>query len=341
MAQEAQEIDPCKLLGIRIDQQGKVTRSNRIPTVPPSCTATGPETPEDGVLSKDVTIDPPTGLTARIFLPQQQDADFVQRLPVVLSFHGGGFVMYRPSTILFHGSCHRAAKACNAIFISVDYRLAPEDRLPAAYENAVAALRWLRSQALGTGVLDPWLESRADFSRVFLSGESSGANIAYNLGLRVFDETVALQVPPLRIAGVVLIQPFFGGIERTTSEVRRVDDKIVPLPVSDLLWRLALPDGADRDHPFCNPLKGSRPSPEVLRRFPATMVAVEGLDPLLDRQLEFVKMLQEAGVHVEQRMDPTGSHGVELLDMAKAKALCRDISNFMSSSFVTPSTSSL
>jgi len=341
MAQEAQEIDPSKLLGIRIDEQGKVTRSNRIPTVPPSCTASGPENPDDGVLSKDVTIDPLTGLTARIFLPQQQDADSVQRLPIVLSFHGGGFVLYRPSTILFHGTCHRTAKACNAIFVSVDYRLAPEDRLPAAYEDAVAAFRWLGSQALGIGVVDPWFESRADFSRVYLSGESSGANIAYNLSLRVFDETGSLQVPPLRIAGMVFIQPFFGGIERTTSEVRLAHDKIVPLPVSDLLWRLALPEGAHRDHPFCNPLKEGRPSPEVLQRFPATMVAVEGLDPLLDRQLEFVKMLREAGVHVELRNDPTGSHGVELYDMDKAEALCSDISTFISSSVSTISTSSL
>lgn len=337
--QEAQEIDPCRVLGIRIDEQGKVTRSNRIPTVPPSCTANGPETLDDGVLSKDVTIDPSTGLIARIFLPQQQDSDSVQRLPVVLSFHGGGFVLYRPSTILFHGSCHRTAKACNAIFVSVDYRLAPENRLPAAYEDAVAAFRWLQSQALGIGVIDPWLESRGNFSRVYISGESSGANIAYNLALRVFDETGGLHVEPLRIAGVVLIQPFFGGIERTTSEVRLARDKIVPLPVSDMLWCLSLPEGAHRDHPFCNPLKGERPA---LHRFPATMVAVEGLDPLLDRQLEFVNMLREAGVRVELRYDPVGTHAVELFDMVKAEALGRDISTFISSSSCTPTfTSSL
>lgn len=334
MAQEEQEIDPCRVLGIRIDEQGKVTRSDRIPTVTPSCTSSGPETPDDGVLSKDVTIDATTGLIARIFLPQQQDADSIQRLPVVLSFHGGGFVLYRPSTILFHGSCHRTAKACNAIFVSVDYRLAPENRLPAAYEDAVAAFRWLRSQALGIGVVDPWFESRADFSRVYISGESSGANIAYNLALRVFEETGGLHVAPLLIAGVVFIQPFFGGIERTTSEVRLARDKIVPLPVSDLLWRLSLPEGAHRDHPFCNPLKGER---SALHRFPPTMVAVEGLDPLLDRQLEFVKMLREAGVRVELRNDPTGTHGVELLDMGKAEALCHDISTFISSSSFTSS----
>eukprot|EP01018_Ginkgo_biloba_P018794 Gb_26691 [translate_table: standard] len=133
---------------------------------------------------------------------------------------------------------------------------------------------------------------------------------------------------PLRIVGMVMTQPFFGGVERTESETRLAHDKIVPLAAADLLWSLALPEGADRDHEFCNPLK--RPSP-LVGRLPRSLVAVEGMDPLHDRGLEFVKMLKESGVEVVLRRDPTGFHGVQLFDMQKAKELCNDLRNFINS----------
>uniref|UniRef100_A0A0D6R4D5 Alpha/beta hydrolase fold-3 domain-containing protein n=1 Tax=Araucaria cunninghamii TaxID=56994 RepID=A0A0D6R4D5_ARACU len=310
---EGTAIDPFRLLGIKIDDEGKVTRSTRVPAVPPSESPT-----DDGVVSRDVTLDPSTGLSARIFIPVE-DKKTTTLLPVVLYFHGGGFVIFKPSDIMYHAFCVGLARACGAIVVSVDYRRAPEHRLPAAYDDATLALRWLGGGAGGLG-FEP------DLTRVYVMGDSSGANIAYNVALRVHDN--ALDVAPVRVAGVVMVQPFFGGEQRMGSELRLERDRVLPLVTNDLLWSLALPEGSDRDHEFCNPLKRRAPS---LSGFPATLVAVEGLDPMSDRQLEFVEWLRGNGVHVEVLNDPAGYHGAQLSDVAKAEALLHDVAQFISS----------
>ncbi|KAI9078206.1 hypothetical protein K1719_039820 [Acacia pycnantha] len=67
-------------------------------------------------------------------------------------------------------------------------------------------------------------------------GESAGGNIAYNAGLRVAAEVDQLE--PLKIKGLILVQPFFGGVKRTSSEERLANDTILPPPVTDLVWEL-------------------------------------------------------------------------------------------------------
>ncbi|CAA3000075.1 probable carboxylesterase 8 [Olea europaea subsp. europaea] len=67
-------------------------------------------------------------------------------------------------------------------------RLAPENRFTAAYDDALNAIYWAKEQALGVGGRDPWLED-ADFSRVFIMGSSTGANIAYHVALRALDRS--------------------------------------------------------------------------------------------------------------------------------------------------------
>eukprot|EP00267_Zea_mays_P041343 XP_020393228.1 probable carboxylesterase 3 [Zea mays] len=76
-----------------------------------------------------------------------------------------------------------------AIGMSVYYRLAPEHKLPAAYDDAWAALRW--AVTLGE---DPWLLEHADLSRVFLAGCNADANIAHDTAVRVSAAGVAIRV---------------------------------------------------------------------------------------------------------------------------------------------------
>ena len=80
----------------------------------------------------------------------------------------------------FHTFCLRAAAELPAVVLSVQYRLAPEHRLPAAIDDGADFLAWLRGQAeLGAGgAVDPWLAESADFTRTFISGASAGANLA-------------------------------------------------------------------------------------------------------------------------------------------------------------------
>lgn len=68
------------------------------------------------------------------------------------------------------------------VAVSVDYRKAPENPIPAAYEDSWAALHWAFSHSGGTGPED-WLNRYADFGRVLLVGESAGGNIAHNLAM--------------------------------------------------------------------------------------------------------------------------------------------------------------
>nr|XP_027066519.1 probable carboxylesterase 15 [Coffea arabica] len=101
------------------------------------------------------------------------------------------------------------------------YRLAPEDRLPAALEDAVTALKFLQAQALRESrevAHEKWLFDigGVDVDRVFIFGDSSGENIAHHLAIQL--GSGSLELSPIRVRGCILLSPFFGGIIRTKSE---------------------------------------------------------------------------------------------------------------------------
>ncbi|KAK3040144.1 hypothetical protein RJ639_027870 [Escallonia herrerae] len=143
-----------------------------------------------------------------------------------------------------------------------------------------------------------WLTEYADFSNCFLMGTSAGGNIAYHAGLRVATAANDVGLKPLKIKGLILHHRFFCGLERTGSELRLADASLLTLPGCDGLWELSLPVDAYRDHAFCNPTvcDGSGLFGRVRSLGWRALVAGGIEDMLIDRQMEFAKMLEKKGI---------------------------------------------
>ncbi|XP_062179598.1 gibberellin receptor GID1-like [Phragmites australis] len=260
--------------------------------------------PVEGVSSFDHVIDPSVGLEVRIYRAVANNPgaaegaaaftlpilDFLtgtpspDPFPVILFFHGGSFAHSSSSTTIYDHLCRRFVKLSKGVVVSVNYRRAPEHRYPCAYDDGWTALKWAMSQ--------PCLRSGEDARlRVFLSGDSSGGNIAHHVAVRAADEGI-------KICGNILLNAMFGGTERTDSE-RRLDGKyFVTLQDRDWYWKAYLPEDADRDHPACNPFG---PNGRRLKGLPFTksLIIVSGLDLTCDRQLAYADGLQKDGLDVK------------------------------------------
>ncbi|KAL6127068.1 hypothetical protein ACLB2K_075112 [Fragaria x ananassa] len=316
-------VDPYQRLQLARNPDGSITRLYKCPDAPPS---SDPKLPTP-VLSKDIPINQSNNTWLRLFLPRHvlDHTSPTNKLPLVVYYHGGGFVLLSASSTIFHHFCSNFAADVPVIIASVEYRLAPEHRLPAAYDDAVETLHWIKTSQ------DDWLRDYADLSNCFLMGSSAGANIAYNAGLRVAAEG-GDTLHPLKIRGLILIQPFFGGIRRTSSELRLVNDLILALSVCDLMWELSLPSGADRDHEYCNPMAAGGDSKcfdQVKALGWRVLVTGSEGDPLVDRQIEMVKMLEEKGVQVVSQFIEGGYHGAQDVEPSKAKPVFELVKPFI------------
>ncbi|KAL9391571.1 hypothetical protein Peur_015491 [Populus x canadensis] len=207
----------------------KVYKDSRVELVWPECPKVPPSTDLiTGVQSKDVMILTEPQVSVRIFLPKLKSPD--KKLPLLLFVHGGGFVMFSPSAIPYHVLCNKVAADANVIVVSVEYGLFPTRPIPACYEDSWEALQWVASHADGSGA-EPWLNNHADFGKVFLGGDSGGANISHTLAFRVG----SIGLPGVKVVGMIMVHPFFGGTE---------DDK---------MWLYMCPSNSGLDDPRLNP----------------------------------------------------------------------------------------
>ena len=153
-----------------VHKDGRVQRllgSNS--TVPPSS-----DDPSAALLSRDVPISSSPAVSARLYLPTHKTT----KLPLLIYFHGGGFVIESAMSPTYHHYLSHLALETSSVIVSVDYRLAPEHPLPAAYDDSWSAVLFAASLS------DPWLSDHADPSRLFFAGDSAGANIAHHMAAR-------------------------------------------------------------------------------------------------------------------------------------------------------------
>ena len=133
---------------------------------------------------------------------------------------------------------------------------------------------------------------------------------------------------PLRICGVIMNQPMFSGEKRTASELRFATDQLLPLPVLDMCWELALPKETDRDHRYCNPMaKG--PHLDTVKKLGRCLIIGYCGDIMGDRQQELVTMLAKCGVQVEARFDQVGFHNIDMVDPVSSSAVINIIKEFI------------
>lgn len=261
----------------------------------------------DGVAVKDVDTD--SGVRVRIYLPEKKATDS-ETLPIILHFHGGGFCISEASWFMYYAVYTRLARTSRSIIVSVYLPRAPEHRLPAASNESFFALLWLRSLARGK-LQEPWLNAHADFTRVFLIGDSSGGNLVHEVAARAGDEDLS----PLRVAGGIPIHPGFVRATRSKSELEQPQSPFLTLDMLDKFLNFALPLGSTKDHPITCPMGDAAPPMSSLK-MPPMMLCVAETDLIIDTEMEYYEAMKKAGKDVELFLSGGVGHSFYLNKLA-------------------------
>lgn len=272
-------------------------------------------TPRDGITVHDIPTDP----MVRVYLPE---GDHSSNLPILLHFHGGGFCISHATWLMYHQFYTRLAAAIPAIVVSPFLPLAPEHRLPAAIDACYNALLWLRTLSRNSVLEQSFpavdkLCSSADFSRVFLIGDSSGGNLVHAVAAKAgrAEETEEGFWSPLRLAGGIPLHPGFVRSTRSKSEIETEPDAFLTLDMLDKFLAFALPEGSTKDHPITCPMGEEAPPIEGLR-LPPFLVALAKNDLIRDTNLEYCEAMKRAGKDLEMVTSEGVGHSFYLNKMA-------------------------
>jgi acetyl esterase len=224
----------------------------------------GPGPPVHAV--RDIEVPGPAGpIPARVYEPVPNPVG------IVVYFHGGGWVLGTLGD--FDAVCRMLALASGARLISVDYRLAPEHRFPAASDDAFAAL--------------VWIADRHSDEPLVVAGDSAGGNLATVSAIRAREEggpEIALQVLVYPVVDCDLTRPSY--LECAGSEF------ILNRAEMAWFWDHYVPDEAQRTHPHASPIRAS------LQGLPPAYIVIAHHDPLRDEGLAYAAALEAAGVPV-------------------------------------------
>jgi acetyl esterase len=246
-----------------------------------------PRQPIDARLRvEDRTIDGPAGsIPIRLYWPAVSSDE---PLPVVMFFHGGGWVVGDLDTYDLSAQLH--AVATDAIVVAVDYRLAPEHPFPAAVDDVWAVTQWVGTNAADFG---------GDWNRMAVAGDSAGGNLAAVVAQLARDAAG----PPIRFQ--LLWYPATTWDTSLPSFTENADAPILALDAVAELSRWYA-DGVDMDDPPAT-LVPARAAD--LSGLPPAYIAVAGHDPLRDDGVRYGELLAAAGVPVEVHSAASLVHG--------------------------------
>jgi acetyl esterase len=227
-----------------------------------------PDAPTD-IETRNIFI-PADGRTipARLYIPSNAGAV----TPGVIFFHGGGFVFGDLDS--HDGACRRLCRSSGARILAVDYRLAPEHRMPAAHDDAEAAVRWAFNHTVQLGF---------DRERIGICGDSAGALLAASTAF------VMRADPACRIKAQILIYPVLMFDGTTGSRQKFAAGPLLDAAAIEYFCECYLGSGA-RDDVRLNLLGAD------LAGLPPTTLVISGLDPLQDEARSFGSGLREHGV---------------------------------------------
>ncbi|XP_022865895.1 2-hydroxyisoflavanone dehydratase-like [Olea europaea var. sylvestris] len=304
---------------IKVYKDGTVDRLMGTPNVPPSL-----EDPITGVASKDIVISPE--VKARLYLPKLTDPN--QKLPVLIYYHGGGFVIESPYCLFFHRLTNILSAEAKALIISVQYRLAPEHLLPIAYEDSWTALQWVTSHVIAKASIekDPWVTKHGDFGKLYIGGGSAGANIAHNIVLRAGVEPL---IEDVKILGLFLSCPYFWGSKPVGSQSK---EDLTGFAYK--VWVCIYPSAPGGiDNPMINPLAEDAPSLSGLAcsRLLVCLPEKDAFTPIGIRYTETVKKSGWNG-EVQLVVVDGEDHCFHVFDphTEKAKDLIKQLASFIS-----------
>jgi acetyl esterase len=239
-------------------------------TLPPELA--GPEQALHSVA--DRTVPGPAGpIPVRVYTPTAGS-----RLPGLVYFHGGGFVLGTLDSA--DRACRDLAHGAGRVVVSVDYRLAPEHPFPAAVDDAYAATKYVVDHAGEFGI---------DASQVAVGGESAGANLAAVTALKS-RRSVS---PPLTFQ--LLIYPQVDFTDDSPSMREYASGHFITSEVLAYFERHYLGSSQDRRHQDASPLFAD------LRGLPAAFVMTAECDPLRDQGEAYARKLADAGVAVTSK----------------------------------------
>lgn len=243
--------------------------------------------PEPVALVRDLSMPRPDGGTIPLRLYRGAGTEATEKLPVLVYFHGGGWVI---GDIESHDPvCRQLANRARCAVVSVDYRLAPEHKFPAAVEDCFAATAWVAHEGAALGI-DP--------ERLAVGGDSAGGNLAAVTSLLARDQGG----PPIRHQ--LLIYPAVDAAMDHPSIHRFAEGHLLTRATMEWFYAQYLRGPEDVDDWRASPLRASD-----LARLPPAFVVTGGYDPLCDEGDAYARRLERCGVSVRLRHHPEQIHG--------------------------------